>query len=32
MAYTGCRSPEEISTDIFFGEREGNRLRAMAEA
>ena len=27
MAYTGCRSVDEISTDIFFGAREGNRLR-----
>ena len=27
MAYTGCRSVEEITTDIFFGDREGNRLR-----
>ncbi|MGH7211614.1 MAG: alpha-hydroxy acid oxidase, partial [Acetobacteraceae bacterium] len=27
MAYTGCRSVEEITTDIFFGSREGNRLR-----
>ncbi len=27
MAYTGCRNVEEITTDIFFGSREGNRLR-----
>ncbi len=27
MAYTGCRSVDEITTDIFFGDREGNRLR-----
>ena len=27
MAYTGCRTVDEISTDIFFGQREGNRLR-----
>jgi len=27
MAYTGCRSVEELTTDIFFGSREGNRLR-----
>ncbi len=26
MAYTGCRSVEEVTTDIFFGSREGNRL------
>ena len=25
MAYTGCRTVDEISTDIFFGERDGNR-------
>ncbi|MDQ2802650.1 MAG: alpha-hydroxy-acid oxidizing protein [Pseudomonadota bacterium] len=29
MAYTGCRSVDEISADIFFGAREGNRLRDM---
>jgi isopentenyl diphosphate isomerase/L-lactate dehydrogenase-like FMN-dependent dehydrogenase len=29
MAYTGCRSVEEITTDIFFGYRQGNRLRDM---
>lgn len=28
MAYTGCNSVDEISTDIFFGDREGNRLMA----
>ncbi len=27
MGYTGCRSVDEITTDIFFGEREGNRVR-----
>ncbi len=27
MAYTGCRSVDEVTTDIFFGSREGNRLR-----
>ncbi|MDR3537815.1 MAG: alpha-hydroxy acid oxidase [Acetobacteraceae bacterium] len=26
MAYTGCRSVDEISTDIFFGGYERNRL------
>ncbi len=30
MAYTGCRSIEEITTDIFFGDRVGNRLRDRA--
>jgi len=29
MAYTGCRSVEEITPDIFFGYRQGNRLRDM---
>ncbi|MBV9249882.1 MAG: alpha-hydroxy-acid oxidizing protein [Acetobacteraceae bacterium] len=29
MAYTGCRSVGEITTDIFFGQRTGNRLRDM---
>jgi (S)-mandelate dehydrogenase len=28
MAYTGCNHVDEISTDIFFGDREGNRLMA----
>ncbi len=28
MAYTGCRTVDEISTDIFFGERGANRWRA----
>ena len=28
MAYTGCNRVDEISTDIFFGDREGNRLMA----
>jgi (S)-mandelate dehydrogenase len=27
MAYTGCRGVDEITTDIFFGARDGNRLR-----
>ena len=27
MAYTGCRTVDEVTTDIFFGYREGNRLR-----
>jgi isopentenyl diphosphate isomerase/L-lactate dehydrogenase-like FMN-dependent dehydrogenase len=26
MAYTGCRTIDEISSDIFFGYRQGNRL------
>ena len=29
MAYTGCRSVDEVTTDIFFGGRQGNRLRDM---
>ena len=29
MAYTGCRTPDELSPDIFFGYRGGNRLRDM---
>ncbi|MBN8926478.1 MAG: alpha-hydroxy-acid oxidizing protein, partial [Rhodospirillales bacterium] len=29
MAYTGCRTVDEISTDIFFlGDRERNRMVA----
>ena len=28
MAYTGCNRVDEISTDILFGDREGNRLMA----
>jgi isopentenyl diphosphate isomerase/L-lactate dehydrogenase-like FMN-dependent dehydrogenase len=28
MAYTGCNSVDEISTDIFFGDRKSNRLAA----
>ena len=34
MAYTGCRSVDEVTTDIFFGGRQGNRLfeRVMDEA
>ena len=30
MAYTGCCSVDELSPDIFFGDREGNRLRDRA--
>jgi isopentenyl diphosphate isomerase/L-lactate dehydrogenase-like FMN-dependent dehydrogenase len=26
MAYTGCRTVTEVSTDIFWGYRGGNRL------
>jgi (S)-mandelate dehydrogenase len=26
MAYTGCRTVDEVSSDIFWGYREGNRL------
>ena len=26
MAYTGCNRVDEITTDIFFGDRESNRL------
>ena len=26
MAYTGCRTVDEVSTDIFWGYRGGNRL------
>jgi (S)-mandelate dehydrogenase len=28
MAYTGCNGVDEISTDIFFGDRQSNRLMA----
>ena len=28
MAYTGCNRTDEISTDIFFGDRESNRMMA----
>ena len=28
MAYTGCNRTNEISTDIFFGDRDSNRLMA----
>jgi len=28
MAYTGCNRVDEISTGIFFGDREANRLMA----
>jgi isopentenyl diphosphate isomerase/L-lactate dehydrogenase-like FMN-dependent dehydrogenase len=27
MAYTGCRSVDEVTADIFFGNRQANRLR-----
>jgi (S)-mandelate dehydrogenase len=27
MAYTGCNRVDEITTDIFFGARDGNRMR-----
>jgi (S)-mandelate dehydrogenase len=30
MAYTGCRTVEEVSSDIFWGYREGNRLMGAA--
>jgi (S)-mandelate dehydrogenase len=29
MAYTGCRTVDELSPDIFFGYRSGNRLSGM---
>jgi isopentenyl diphosphate isomerase/L-lactate dehydrogenase-like FMN-dependent dehydrogenase len=29
MAYTGCRTVDEISPDIFFGYRTGNRHYAV---
>jgi isopentenyl diphosphate isomerase/L-lactate dehydrogenase-like FMN-dependent dehydrogenase len=29
MAYTGCRTVDELNPDIFFGYRGGNRLRDM---
>jgi isopentenyl diphosphate isomerase/L-lactate dehydrogenase-like FMN-dependent dehydrogenase len=29
MAYTGCNRVDEISTDIFFGDRERNRMSAL---
>ena len=28
MAYTGCNRVDEITTDIFFGDRESNRMAA----
>ena len=28
MAYTGCSRVDEITTDIFFGDRESNRMAA----
>jgi isopentenyl diphosphate isomerase/L-lactate dehydrogenase-like FMN-dependent dehydrogenase len=28
MGYTGCRSVDEVTTDIFFGEPESNRFRS----
>jgi len=30
MAYTGCRSVDEVSSDIFWGYRGGNRLMGAA--
>jgi isopentenyl diphosphate isomerase/L-lactate dehydrogenase-like FMN-dependent dehydrogenase len=30
MAYTGCRTVDEITSDIFWGYREGNRLVGVA--
>ena len=30
MAYTGCRTVDEVSPDIFWGYREGNRLMGAA--
>src|SRR5580704_13027965 len=30
MAYTGCRSVDEVTSDIFWGYREGNRLMGAA--
>jgi isopentenyl diphosphate isomerase/L-lactate dehydrogenase-like FMN-dependent dehydrogenase len=30
MAYTGCRTVDEVSSDIFWGYREGNRLMGAA--
>ncbi len=30
MAYTGCRSVDEVSSDIFWGYRGGNRLMGVA--
>jgi len=32
MAYTGCRTVDEVTPDIFWGLREGNRLRPTAMA
>jgi (S)-mandelate dehydrogenase len=31
MAYTGCRTVDEISSDIFFGSRRANRWREAAD-
>src|SRR3984957_11491838 len=31
MAFTGCRTVDEISTDIFFGDPQANRWREAAE-
>ena len=28
MAYTGCNRVDEVSTDIFFGDRGSNRMMA----
>ena len=30
MAYTGCRTVDEVSSDIFWGYREGNRMVGVA--
>ena len=30
MAYTGCCTVDELSPDIFYGERDGNRLHGRA--
>ena len=30
MAYTGCRTVDEITSDIVWGYREGNRLVGVA--
>jgi isopentenyl diphosphate isomerase/L-lactate dehydrogenase-like FMN-dependent dehydrogenase len=30
MAYTGCRTVDEVSSDIFWGYREGNRMLGVA--
>jgi hypothetical protein len=30
MAYTGCRTVDEVTSDIFWRYREGNRLVGVA--